>query len=200
MDAYEKKYKEALSWMQGLYDGLHGKTKEEAETCFPELKELKDEKIRKGLIEYFDRLTSKKDRCIDPDCELKISDIIAWLEKHRYSEFELENEYWRGYDAKTQGEQKPVFEMKTPEESLGVDSDTYNKIVDECIYGEQKPAWSEEDDNCLSTIIAEFSKCAGKSVSKDEWMRCNDFLYSLRDRVQPKQEWSEEDEAKFEKS
>ena len=38
-----------------------------------------------------------------------------------------------------QGEQKPAVEMKTPEESLGIDSDTYNKIVDECIYGEQKP-------------------------------------------------------------
>ena len=61
---------------------------------------------------------------------------------------------------------------------------------------EQKPAWSEEDNNCLSTIIAEFSKCAGKSVSKDEWMRCNDFLNSLKNRVQPqpKQEWSGEDE------
>ena len=35
-------------------------------------------------------------------------------------------------------EQKLV-EMKSAEESLGVDSDTYNKIVDECIFGEQKP-------------------------------------------------------------
>jgi endonuclease III-like uncharacterized protein len=54
---------------------------------------------------------------------------------------------------------------------------------------------NEEDDNCLSTIIAEFSKCAGKSVSKDEWMRCNDFLNSLKNKVQPKVEWSKEDEA-----
>jgi hypothetical protein len=46
----------------------------------------------------------------------------------------------------------------------------------------QKPAWSKENDNCLSTIIAEFSKCSGKSVSKDEWMRCNDFLNSLKYR------------------
>lgn len=52
-------------------------------------------------------------------------------------------------------------------------------------YIRPNPAWGEEDDNCLSTIIAEFSKCAGKSVSKDEWMRCNDFLNSLKDRVQP---------------
>ena len=62
-----------------------------------------------------------------------------------------------------------------------------------------KQKWSEEDDNCLSTIIAEFSKCAGKSVSKDEWMRCNDFLNSIRDRVQspPKQKWSVEDEGMY---
>jgi len=65
---------------------------------------------------------------------------------------------------------------------------------------EKKPTeWSEEDDNCLSTIIAEFSKCSGKSVSKDEWLRCNDFLNSIKDRVQPlpKQEWSEEDECRM---
>lgn len=54
--------------------------------------------------------------------EDEAKEMIAWLEK--------------------QGEQK----IKTPEESLGIDSDTYNKIVDECIYGEQKPAWSEEDE------------------------------------------------------
>ena len=37
------------------------------------------------------------------------------------------------------GEQRPTIEMITPEESLGIDSETYNKIVDECIYGEQNP-------------------------------------------------------------
>lgn len=45
--------------------------------------------------------------------EDEAKEMIAWLEK--------------------QGEQK----IKTPEESLGIESDTYNKIVDECIYGEQ---------------------------------------------------------------
>ena len=28
---YEQKYKEAVEWMRGMYDGLHGKTKKEAE-------------------------------------------------------------------------------------------------------------------------------------------------------------------------
>ena len=29
---YEQKYKEALGWMRGMYDGFHGKTKEEQAT------------------------------------------------------------------------------------------------------------------------------------------------------------------------
>ena len=37
----------------------------------------------------------------------------------------------------TMDSQKPV-EMKTPEESLGINSEKYNKIVDECIFGEQQ--------------------------------------------------------------
>lgn len=38
-----------------------------------------------------------------------------------------------------QGEQKPIIEMKSPEESLGVSSKEYKEIVDECLYSEQKP-------------------------------------------------------------
>ena len=75
---YEQKYKDALKWMQGLYSGLHGATKEEAERYFPELKESDDEKIRKKLIEHIkanyeaDYVLFKK---FTPD------DVIAWLEE-----------------------------------------------------------------------------------------------------------------------
>jgi hypothetical protein len=44
------------------------------------------------------------------------------------------------YLLEKRGEQKSIIEMKSAEESLGIDSDTYNEIVDECIYGENKPA------------------------------------------------------------
>ena len=57
---YEEKYKKALEWMQSLYSGLHGITKEEAEKYFPELQENKDDRIRKGLIKA-------------------VSDILQWL-------------------------------------------------------------------------------------------------------------------------
>lgn len=56
---YEQKYKEALGWMQSLYDGLHGPTKEEAEHYFPELKESEDERIKKEII---DALRSREEK------------------------------------------------------------------------------------------------------------------------------------------
>lgn len=84
--------------------------------------------------------------------EDEAKEMIAWLEK--------------------QGEQK----IKTPEESLGIDSDTYNKIVDECIYGEQKPIEKVEpkfkvgdwvvycnDDVDLITGIEENGYCINNS-------------------------------------
>ena len=57
-------------------------------------------------------------------------EIVEYLKKN----LRLEWATW----LEKRGEQKPTIEMKSAEESLGIDSETYNKIVDECIYGEQK--------------------------------------------------------------
>ena len=63
-------------------------------------------------------------------------------------------------------------EMKTAEESLGIDSDTYNKIVDECVFGEQKP---EENKGNLEGISANWSEeeeryiCKLESMVKERW-------------------------------
>ena len=120
---YEKKYKEVLSRAKAMIKVAANQDEAIgfANTIFPELKESEDERIRKELLEFLDELSklgknTNFDRWSKSDC----ADWIAWLEK--------------------QGKQKPVFEIKTPEESLDIDSATYNKIVDECIYGEQKPA------------------------------------------------------------
>lgn len=72
---YEQKYKEALGWMQKLYDGLHGATKEDAEHYFPELKYSGDEKIRKQILSFL-----KEFEC-DHYSNLDFSSWIAWLEK-----------------------------------------------------------------------------------------------------------------------
>ena len=118
MDTYEKKYKEALERAKGVIEQnpLMEYLKKGIEYIFPELKESEDERIRKAIyncVKWFGFDSSFFKYVSQEEC-------LAWLEK--------------------QGEQNPAFEMKTPEESLGIDSDTYNKIVDECIYGNHKPA------------------------------------------------------------
>lgn len=74
--------------------------------------------------------------------ELKEGDGEKWIPKEIAKYLKEKGDFrscWLAWLEK-QGEQNPAFEMKTPEESLGIDSDTYNKIVDECIYGNHKPA------------------------------------------------------------
>lgn len=100
--------------------------------------------------------------------EDEAKEMIAWLEK--------------------QGEQK----IKTPEESLGIDSDTYNKIVDECIYGEQKHAWSEEDERNLQGIIDEIE--ANKNNAPDyDVATYNRFLSWLKS-IKERYTWKPSDE------
>lgn len=82
-----------------------------------------DNRIMKDIINTIERYIEHivNDENYAPDAKhflvKELEGQIAWLENQR---------------------QKPVIEMKTPEESLGIDSETYNKIVDECIYGVQK--------------------------------------------------------------
>ena len=82
------------------------------ENC-PELKESEYDRMVKFIKNQLFNI--KKTITENYELDAKLTNAICWLEK--------------------QCEQK----IKTPEESLGIDSDTYNKIVDECIYGEQKP-------------------------------------------------------------
>lgn len=118
---YEKLYKEALERAKAKLEEAKVFDYDDEQTAhvirqtvydiFTELAESEDEKIRKDIIEYI------RHSAHNIPAE-KFNSWIAWLEK--------------------QGEQKHV-EMKTAEESLGVSSKEYNKIVDECVYGEQKP-------------------------------------------------------------
>ena len=74
---YEKKYNEALYWMKSLYPGLHGVTKEEAEKYFPELKELKGERVKQSIIAD---IKSKMKSCTHT-LDDYYREQIAWLEK-----------------------------------------------------------------------------------------------------------------------
>ena len=79
-----------------------------------------------------DIVKSKSQPMLSPRKIISIGKDCYWCEDRGCIGFAWEDDY-------EIVEQKPTVEMKTPEESLGIDSDTYNKIVDECVYGEQKP-------------------------------------------------------------
>jgi hypothetical protein len=68
------------------------------------------------------------------------------------------------------------------------------KTYTSCII-EQKPSWSEEDTEHLNSICATLKEKANERPfdMPSYWDKQIDWLKSLKDRVQPKQEWSEED-------
>lgn len=71
---YKKKYREAQKWIESIYSELSHEQQMEAEAFFPELKESKDERIRKEIIAFI----KKRDRS---GCDYDYDQWIAWLEK-----------------------------------------------------------------------------------------------------------------------
>ena len=213
---YKKKYKNALEWARQVMNGETGFIRKEVEEVFPELKESEDEKIRKALIKYYSFDKNGGSHALD---NITPKQIVVWLEKQSIdiSSFPEEQQVfmqkYTGLDKITlikllaerdannaeiiesfekQGERKPVLEMKTPEESLGIDSDTYNKIVDECIYGEQKPAWSEEDEKILNFIIARLH--SHPNVGLEEYSKEYSWLIYTLKSLKPQSRWKPSDE------
>ncbi len=67
----------------------------------------------------------------------------------------------------------------------------YMLSLKERIKDMQKPAWSKEDEDYYDAIIAKLEVTQEDAALTDNQMN---FLKFLKDRVKPKQEWSEEDE------
>lgn len=159
---YEKAYKNALAHAREIHRNECEKRRD-MEWLFPELKESEDERIRKGLINYFNHHKNG----INIFYGIKGDDILAWLEKQGECHISHNDEimikqlteyFTTGHglqntnetvvewlnDVKEklekQGEQKPLIEMKSAEESLDISSKEYNDIVNDCLYGESKPA------------------------------------------------------------
>ena len=103
-------YKEKLAEAKRLYQTATPDQKYVLESLFPELCESEDEKIRRELIDYINRLTASPNN-ID-----KYNTWIAWLEKQAqtFTKKDVDDAYLKGVcDAKqeleNQGEQKPNY-------------------------------------------------------------------------------------------
>ena len=126
----------------------------------PELKESKEEGIRKSIIE----LVKQSSDILNP---MNQKSMIEWLKK--------------------QGELVKEYEDKLDRISCESFDKGYKAAIEK--QGEKKPAWSEEDEKTLSTVIEK----GDLKPSEIQWLKC------LKERVRPqsKQEWSEEDENGF---
>ena len=122
-----KRYDEVVNRMKHYVIDEYGCSRIKVVDVFPELKESEDDRMVKFIKNQLFNI--KKTITENYELDAKLTKAICWLEK--------------------QCEHK----IKTPEESLGIDSDTYNKIVDECIYGEQKPI--DKESNLLIKKLEE---------------------------------------------
>jgi hypothetical protein len=148
----------------------------------PDLKESEDDRIRKELLEHC-KNQAKPYIQTGNKCP-QIQSWIDWLEK--------------------QGEQK----IKTPEESLGIDSDTYNKIVDECIYGDDKSTWGKQggrkpvDKKGMNLVEEEMTPFQKKvyciidtAIEEEQGLKqvCDELFTLASNEIKQKPAWSEED-------
>ena len=58
----------------------------------------------------------------------------------------------------------------------------------------QKPAWSKEDERMFKSALWHVKNSCGNGGKNSGEFEVYNWLKSLKDRVQPKQEWSEDDE------
>ena len=138
----------------------------------PELTESEDERIRKNLIDYLKEFVPFDDT----------GKYIAYLEK--------------------QGKQKPVKCMFSNDNYTDEERKVLCDNCDEDCKLKQKPTeWSEEDKYLLDETIKHLealiriTKKQGSAYSDEiqYYQRDIDWLKSLKDRVQLKRGWSEED-------
>ena len=184
MDTYEKKYKNALEWARQVMTGETGFIRKDVEEVFPELAESNDEKIRKEIVDF---ITSSNKYGTNERCEA----WLAWLEKQgepieiNPSEFDLHlNKLLK------------QFESLPKEELISNLSYYLNVIQNDGTYKiekqGQKLAWSEEDE--IDTLFNLVKMYHGDYIDMPEKNKLLNWLVALKGRVQPKQEWSEEEE------
>ena len=146
------------------------------------------------MVQYIDKdaLVAEINRLI---AELVEKGEGTMFEQGRISTFEDAKLFLDTLEVKEVDLEKKLDSMKSPEESLGIDSDTYNKIVDECVYGEQKPTeWSEEDEKQARQIERIVHNGCTQKLQK----QIADWFKALKKRVQPKKEWGDEDNERIE--
>ena len=182
---YEKKYKEALEKV-AIRFGTNV-----AKEIFTDLYESEDERIKKSLIEFVKQSSEVLDK-------QNQNNMIDWLEKQgeqkpMTEEFEHElaeicNQLLSEIDSEWMNNE--ILDCIGTSVWLNLCDETAKRYKDGLLklakQGEQKPAWSEEDETTFKVMLEELEKyvmfkqySTPLSVYDLQWFK------SLKDRVQP---------------
>lgn len=208
-----KRYDEAIERYKAKQEYESQKVHEFIEYLFPELKENKDERMRKELIKTFKSLYQVK-----LWNGIERTKILAWLEKQGNNinciyDKELSKllhvvicRYINDPNI-SYSERENVSKKILPYVELLEKQGEQNLIMAKSPQlGERKPTWSEEDEvmiKIFDSIIRYIVEVVDKDVLERFGTKREElfsWLKSLKDRVQPKQEWSEEEEENFKKA
>lgn len=200
---YKKKYEEALKRAKELNDKLikNGTlaTSKGIESIFPELKESEVRKEDEEVRQYIIRIMKQRDINVP-----MVQKAITWLEKQgEQKPFDYENANIQQKDFAPKG--KPKFKVGDKIVERAFD-ECYDGIIKEIKNGkyffengdcvdikeqnlwqlvEQKPAWSEEDENGLGDALWAIQQA--RTIAKDEndmgnlWYAEN-WIKSLKER------------------
>lgn len=194
-----KAYDEALERARKLYNDAkaneYKSDMEDYEYIFPELAESEDERIRKRLIEYFEgfRMGNAEVKWEG----LNVQEVLVWLEKQKEQkpvEKPSMLEQLREHLANTPKEQldaefEELKEFTIPKPAECLDKDKIYVIMK----NQQPTEWSEKDSLHLANAVLSAEKEWGNESCTAKWLKSLPERFNL----QPKREWSVEDEEKL---
>lgn len=139
--------------------------------------ESENERIRKGIL----ALVRQSSEVLDKQNQ---NNMITWLEKQgqkptlseRYKNIAQSEWFKRTHEGMSCG-------MVTPEESLGISSEKYNEIVNECIFGEESKKWTKEDESKVYDIIYFLNTAKTHYASTEALDDCIEWIKLLKQRI-----------------
>lgn len=159
-------------------DSLQRKT---VEHIFPELKESEDEKVEKAIF----GMVYDSDNELWSSYDVSKSDVLDWLEKQGKQNLNA----WTEEDEKQARQIERIVHNDGCSKKLQEQITNWFKSIKYRVQSQPQQEWNEEDTQYINDTLALLSfGCSIHSVGEvKEW------LQSLNNRVQLKQEWSEED-------
>lgn len=199
MEDYKKKYEDALERARRMCAMPIDKAT--MEYVFPELKEDNDERIRKAIIAHMHIVKSVNG--------VDVSEILAWLEKVKDFDKQLENayktadevQYKRGYDdgylegitnAKKELEKQGEMDIEKPitigrRQLTGKAKELYDNLDAESLAETKKKMlaetskWTDEDEKICQKYIEMLGKI--DAVEYESYSKIVDWIDSLRLRL-----------------